>query len=453
MKKLLIVANPFPPMASAGSARLLRFLRHLPEHGWQATVLAPRAQGPEPVPPGVRVVRCAAPNLESLYAAARHALATKERLVRRHRPGGAAAGGPAGGAPAGDEPAGNEPAGSEPAGSASVGSGPAAQPQAARRPRSAAVNDWLALPDAYLGWVLPAVHCGGRLVGGEHFDALLSSSPRPSVHLIAAELSRRHGLPWLADYRDPWTTNQFRHYPTAWHEAGDARLERHALRRATALTAVNQPMLDVLVSRHPQLAGCAHVLPNGFDPDEAAADVTLGPGFWLVHTGRLYGREQQTSAFLRAFATLPEDVHVLFVGAAGGRLGAEAAALGVSERVRIELYALHALALGYQRAADALLLVNGRRPESMSSKVYEYLASRRPVFAISPAGSAARSLFAEVGGAQCVLPDDDMAAPLAAFVASVRAGMIAVADEASLARFDAGALTRQLATLLDGITT
>jgi hypothetical protein len=58
-----------------------------------------------------------------------------------------------------------------------------------------------------------------------------------------------------------------------------------------------------------------------------------------------------------------------------------------------------------------------------------------------------------VGGAQCVLPDDDMAAPLAAFVASVRAGMIAVADEASLARFDAGALTRQLATLLDGITT
>ena len=429
MKKLLIVANPFPPMASAGSARLLRFLRHLPEHGWQATVLAPRARGPEPVPPGVRVVRCAAPNLESVYAAARHALATKERLGRRHRPDVDTAS---------DEPA---------------GSGPAVQPQAARRPRSAAVNDWLALPDAYLGWVLPAVHCGGRLVGGEHFDALLSSSPRPSVHLIAAELSRRHGLPWLADYRDPWTTNQFRHYPTAWHEAGDARLERHALRRATALTAVNQPMLDVLVSRHPQLAGCAHVLPNGFDPDEAAADVTLGPGFWLVHTGRLYGREQQTSAFLRAFATLPEDVHVLFVGAAGGRLGAVAAALGVSERVRIEPYALHALALGYQRAADALLLVNGRRPESMSSKVYEYLASRRPVFAISPAGSAARSLFAEVGGAQCVLPDDDMAAPLAAFVASVRAGMIAVADEASLARFDAGALTRQLATLLDGITT
>ena len=220
------------------------------------------------------------------------------------------------------------------------------------------------------------------------------------------------------------------------------------------MTAVNQPILDDLVARHPQLAGRAHVLPNGFDPHEAAAEVTLGDGFWLVHTGRLYGREQQTSAFLRAFAALPEDVHVLFVGVAerahrrrGGDAWAWASACAWSR------YAPHALALGYQRAADALLLVNGRRPESMSSKVYRVPAGRRPVFAISPADSAARSLFAEVGGAQCVLPDDDMAAPLAAFVAAVRAGMIAAADEAGLARFDAGALTEQLASLLDGITT
>jgi hypothetical protein len=297
------------------------------------------------------------------------------------------------------------------------------------------------------------VRSGSRLAGSERFDALLSSSPRPSVHLIAAELSRRHDLPWLADYRDPWTTNQFHHYPTALHKAADAWLERRALGRATLVTAVNQPMLDMLVARHPRLAGRAQMLPNGFDPQEEVADAALGAGFWLVHTGRLYGREEQTSAFLHAFAVLPQDVHVLFVGAAGDRISTEAAALGVGERVRVEPYAPHALALGYQRAADALLLVNGRRPESMSSKVYEYLASRRPVFAISPADSAARSLFAEVGGAQCVLPDDDMAAPLAAFVAAVRAGMIAAADEARLARFDAGTLTGQLATLLDGITT
>ena len=57
----------------------------------------------------------------------------------------------------------------------------------------------------------------------------------------------------------------------------------------------------------------------------------------------------------------------------------------------------------------------------MSSKVFEYLQAGRPVFAISPAGSAARGLFAEVGGGTCVLPDDPMREPLAAFVAAARA--------------------------------
>ena len=102
-------------------------------------------------------------------------------------------------------------------------------------------------------------------------------------------------------------------------------------------------------------------------------------------------------------------------------------------------------ALGYQRAADALLLVNGRRPESMSSKVFEYLQAGRPIFAISPAGSAARALFAEVGGGTCVLPDDRMAAPLAAFVAAVRGGEAPVAAPDDLDRYELGRLTHELA--------
>ena len=56
-KKLLVVANPYPPMASAGTTRVVRFLRHLPEHGWEPTVLAAKAGGPAAEPPAVRVVR------------------------------------------------------------------------------------------------------------------------------------------------------------------------------------------------------------------------------------------------------------------------------------------------------------------------------------------------------------------------------------------------------------
>ncbi|HET6496863.1 MAG TPA: glycosyltransferase, partial [Thermoleophilia bacterium] len=168
-----------------------------------------------------------------------------------------------------------------------------------------------------------------------------------------------------------------------------------------------------------------------------------------VHTGRLYGREQQVSAFLAALAALPSEVKVLFVGVDESRIMPEARRLGLESRVWVEPFVPHARSLGYQRAADALLLVNGRRPESMSSKVFEYLDAARPVFAISPAGSAARVLFAEVGGGMCVLPDSDMAGPLAGFIESVRLGRASVAEGSALERYDLVRLTAELSMLLD----
>ena len=141
----------------------------------------------------------------------------------------------------------------------------------------------------------------------------------------------------------------------------------------------------------------------------------------------------------------------LFVGVDESRVRPDADRLGLGERVRVEPLVPLTRALGYQRAAGGLLLVNGRRPESMSSKVFEYLQAGRPVFAISPAGSAARALFAEVGGGTCVLPDDQMAEPLAAFVRAARDGSAPLADPAALERYELGRLTAELAALLDGL--
>jgi glycosyltransferase involved in cell wall biosynthesis len=389
-KRLLVIANPYPPMASAGTTRVVRFLRHLPEAGWEPSVLTATAEGPAAVPPGVRVARAPVPWPRQLLGGGR---------------------------------------------------------------RSTRVNRWVAVPDPYFSWVGPAVLKGREILRRERFDVLFSSSPRASAHLVAAILSEHADLPWLADYRDPWSTYQFRQYPTRAHRSAHARLEAWALRRAAAVTAVNRPIVDDLVARHPWLGGRAHVLPNGFDRTERPADVSLGDGFWIVHTGRLYGREQQVAAFLEALAALPPDIKALFVGVDESRVRPDADRLGLGDRVRVEPFVPLPVALGYQRAAGALLLVNGRRPESMSSKVFEYLQAGRPVFAISPAGSAARELFAEVGGGTCVLPDDPMTDPLAAFVAAVREGTAPVAAPDALERYELGHLTARLASVLDGLLT
>ena len=162
-----MIANPYPPQASAGTTRVVRFLRHLPTHGWEPTVLAARVAGPAAEPPGVRVIRAAAPVPRALQGGGR---------------------------------------------------------------RSNQVNNWLFVPDNFALWITPAVRAGYALLKDEQIDALLSSSPRPSVHVVAATLSRLTGVPWLADYRDPWSTYQFRRYPTAAHRAAHRWLEAQALR-------------------------------------------------------------------------------------------------------------------------------------------------------------------------------------------------------------------------------
>jgi glycosyltransferase involved in cell wall biosynthesis len=386
VKRLLVVANPYPPAESAGTTRVLRLLRHLPDHGWAPTVLAPATRGTVPAPAAVPVVRTVAPTPRRLQGGGR---------------------------------------------------------------RATRVNRWLFVPDPFVTWVPGAVAAGRRLLREQPFDAVLSSQPRASAQLVAAVLARLCGLPWFADYRDPWTTYAYRSYATPLHRAAHERLEAWTLRHAAAVGAVNQPILDDLVARHPWLGDRAHLMPNGFDARETADDVALGPGFWFVYTGRLYWREEPTLGFLTALATLPDDVKVLFDGAGEERVRRLAGRAGVGARVRVEPFAPHERALGLQRAADALLLVTGTRAESMSSKVFEYLASGRPLFAVTAPHSAASALVAEVGGAVTVPHDAELAAPLAAFVSAVRAGNAPVADVALLARYNMARVTAELAAVLD----
>ena len=385
MKRLLVVANPFPPMTSAGTTRVLRLLRHLPAQGWEATVLTADVGGPATPPDFVRVVR------------------TPAIVPRQLLYGGG---------------------------------------------RSSKINSWLFVPDPYVLWAAGAIAAGRRLLAAEPFDAIFSSHPRASVHVAAAGLSRLSGVPWMADYRDRRFANDVRPYATPAHAAATRWLEAQVLRQAAAVSAINQPILDAIVRHHPRLAGSTHVLPNGYDSTETATPADLGPGFWFVYTGRLYKREQQLEAFLIALAALPADVKALFVGDAA-RVQPLAAKLGISERVRVERLVPHAVSLGYQRAADALLLMTGRRTESMSSKVFEYLHSGRPVFAVTAPHSAASKLLAEVGGAVTVEHDADMREPLARFVADVRSGAGPVADTAALARYDMAGVTAELAAVLD----
>ena len=389
MKRLLVVANPFPPLVSAGNQRVLRFLRHLPEQGWEPTVLTVEARGEAPVPNGLSILRAPVP--------------VPRRLLQAG-------------------------------------------------PRSARINRWVFVPDPYAGWVVPAAVMGCRLLERERYDAIFSSAPRATVHVTAAILSRRSGLPWLADYRDPWLNYEYRTYPTRCHRAANALLEGRVLRTAAGVTAINRAILDDVVQREPRLRDRSWVLPNGFDRGETPAPVTLDPRTWYVHTGRLYGRYEQTAAFLKAFAGLPGDARMLFLGGDERRLRPLAEAAGVSDRVVVRPFVPHGVALGYQRAAAGLVLIAGNQAETTTSKVFEYLASGRPIFAVAPRGSAVDELLEEVGGGVRVDAREDLRAALVAFDTALATENTPPQHPDLLAAYNVAQTTAALARALDTIT-
>jgi len=373
---VLVLCYFYPPLAGGGVHRVLGFTRGLPAHGWDCTVVCAGEEDywvTDPtlaarVPEGTEVIRVAGGSALSAWLRVR-------RGDRGRRPGGTFS--------------------------------------ALRR-----LADWWLLPDSYAGWARRARAVAARRLAAGGVDALLSSSPPDSVHLAAAPLARRFGVPWVADFRDPWIGLAFRTPPTAWHRARQAAMERRVLEGADLVLVASRTHAESLGrAPGPPPARVEH-LPNGYEPAAAAAAAGAaaapadGAAFTLVFTGTLSqmpDAEVVFEALRDLLARRPEARGRLRVEIAGpydSNYEDRAAALGLGDVVAFLGPVTHARSRALQRGADLLLLWKPRgAPTMVPGKLYEYLDAGRPVLAILPPGDEAARLAAD-GGAERVDPGD-----------------------------------------------
>jgi glycosyltransferase involved in cell wall biosynthesis len=274
-----------------------------------------------------------------------------------------------------------------------------------------------------------------RLHRHRHFDCVITSSPPESAHLVGRGL-RRRGVPWVVDLRDAWTFEPLRPpFATALQHRLDERLERRWLGEADAVVCVSEPAAADLRGR-----GIADPLlvPNGWDPDSApdpgghakGAASQLDPErVSLVYTGRFgtYGRNPAglVEALGRFAREDPATAGRLELAIAGPLTEAERGlfARDVSP-ARISLLGTlpRERALALQHAADALLLLaQPTRSQLANFKLFEYLATGRPILALA-AGTEAGRIAAEAGY-ETVAADDETA--IAAALARVVRGELA----------------------------
>lgn len=313
----------------------------------------------------------------------------------------------------------------------------------------------LFVPDSTAAtWVPGALWRARRLVASDRPDAVLTTSPPESVHLVGLAM-RRWGVPWVADLRDGWRFEPPRARP--YLRRADAGLERAVARRAGRLTTVSEPIAGDLRRRY-DLDGRVVEIPNGYDPAAVASATdesdTLAPGkVSLVYTGSAGVDTKDPLPLFAGMAQLigrrPELAGRVELVLAGGLTEAELAAAAdpaLNGTVRALGEVEHARSLGLQRAADGLVLITPAGVAQVAgSKLYEYLAARRPILALAEGNVPARMLAGR-GGHVVVPPRDPgaIATGLEAFVERLSAGATDPADGIDVSRYAFPVLGRQV---------
>jgi len=443
VRHVLVVSHFFPPMGGGGVQRVTKMVKYLEECGWRTTVVCGRPEDywmrddtlVADVPASARVVRVAG--------------ASGLGVLRRVRGGGRRSAGAADAAPA-----------------------PAARRSARGFALLRRATAWVLVPDSYVGWRAFARRAALEALRADPADAILSSSPPETNHLVALDLHRATGLPWMVDFRDPWFALHLHPAPTAWHRARHAALERRVLRAAAACTVTTTWLRDLVRERAGAGAGLLarlHVIRNGFDPADFGAAGAVAPAappapLTLLHTGMLT-LTRSASGLLRGlqhlYARQPAArgrLHVTFLGARESNNDAQVARLGLGDCVRMRDYVPHADAIAAMRAAGVLVLIKHTEPRFtglIPGKLYEYMGADRPILALVPPSEAA-DLVRGLDWGEVAPPDDAsaIAAALAKLLAHHESGTLQQAyARRSRERFDRRTQAHDLAALLAQITT
>jgi glycosyltransferase involved in cell wall biosynthesis len=409
MKRVLMIAYHFPPLAgSSGIQRTLRFVQHLPKFGWEPLVLSADPRAYERTSDDLL-----ADVPEGTVVRRAFALDTARHLSIAGRYVGA-----------------------------------------------------MARPDRWVSWKYAAVRDGMRMIREFKPQAIWSTYPIATAHLIGAELQRKSGLPWIADFRDPMAQDGYPTDPLTWqcYKA----IEAHTLHTASFSTFTTPGAARTYLSRYPVDSDRVRVLENGYDEETFAAAASsnverksLNPGaITLLHSGIVYPAERDPTQLFEALGRL-KAAGTIQAGALVIRFRAPvhddllqslATRYAVTEFIDCQPPVPYRDALAEMLAADGLLVMQAANcNEQIPAKIYEYLRANRPILTLTdPQGDTATTLRA-AGATDIARLDsaEDICRILPLFVNAIRESRAVLPSPQAVANASREGRTAELAKLFD----
>ena len=387
MKRVLVITYYWPPSGGSGVQRWVKFARYLPAEGWQPVVYTP--SNPEltavdetlsqEIPPEAEVIRQPIREPYDLYrkVMGRGSSTDMKTLVTPIRSSGR---------------------------------------HSFKQRLSLFVRGNLFVPDPRMGWVKPSLRFLKEYLKEHPVDVIVTTGPPQSLHLIGEQLSRATGLPWIPDFRDPWTKMYYLKHlgmtRCTWRRL--YRMEQGVLDSATKVLTVTPIVQEEYQAR---TRTPVEMIPNGFDPEDFGTPPPRDGFFNLTHTGllasdgnplllwKVLGEKAAADPAFRA------ALRIRLVGKTDREVLDALAEAGLSDAAVNLGYLDHEAAVREQQGAEILLLPLRNDPEYfriLPGKLFEYLAARRPILGIGQTdGAMARVLADAAAGSMYDWKDEE----------------------------------------------
>lgn len=360
MKKILIITYYWPPAGGPGVQRWLKFVKYLRKFGIEPVVYAPENPSypildkslEKEVPEGIRIIKKSIIEPYSLAG-----IFSKKDTE-----------------------------------SISSGIIDKEEKQSALQKLMLFIRGNFFIPDARKFWIKPSVKFLKAELETGSYDAIITTGPPHSLHLIGLELKKQLGIRWIADFRDPWT--QIGYHAklklTKNSENKHRELEKQVLNSADQIITTS---FSTKKEFQAKTTKPVNVITNGFDI-EIHTTTTRNDFFELAHIGSLLSERNPTILWQALIEIGQEnskflnDLRLRLAGRVSREVLASIKEYGLEKNLVCEGYVEHSRAVQLQRQASVLLLleIDSRVTSAIiPGKLFEYLAANRPIVAIGPA--------------------------------------------------------------------
>lgn len=435
MKKALVIAYYWPPGGGSGVQRWLKFVKYMREFGWEPIVYTP--ENPEHQEIDESLIKNLPPNLTVWKTPIWEPYDLYRKFTGRKK----------------DERM-----------------QPAFMSEKKKGGLAKSISVWVRgnffIPDARKFWIKPSVKFLVEKLKTEPVDLIISTGPPHSMHLIAMGVKKKTGLPWLADFRDPWTNIDFyddlKLSPRA--DAKHHRLERQVLQQADAVVSVGKTMSaefeEMLRAAGTPSPEKFHVITNGYDEDDVyRGALQRDKKFSIAHIGTMpkarnpEGLWKALKILVAADPAFAADLEIKLVGKVDVAVMESLNENGLAQYLHKIEYRPQAEVVRIQQESQVLLLVlnNTRNAKGiLTGKFFEYMSARRPILAVGPIDGDAAEIIRQAQAGVIAGYEDvaQLKKTVAEFYAQFKNGTLEVHSE-GVGQYSRKALTEKLAALMN----